>query len=271
MVDAKPDAVSRAASTLVVLGSEEALESGGLGVMRIAELTGGDKAQISRLLKILDDYGLVERDDATLAYRLGWQLFALAAGAGDRRLLEVARLLLPQLVEEIGERANLSVLRGSEVVTVFSTPSLRAVQTAGWVGRTVPAYCTSSGRALLLDHQKNDLVALFSGVDFRAFGPRSPHSVDSLYRRIVAARLHGYAVVDDEFEKGLTAAAAPVRDVHGHICAAVNVSAPKFRLGGARRMVAVGRAVKDTADEISRRVRTAPSTQLHLDAGRRRA
>lgn len=252
---AKSDAVSRAAATLVALGSDEALSARGLGVVRIADITGGDKGQVSRLLKTLGDHGLVERDEDTLAYRLGWQLFALAAGAGDQRLLETARPLLRRLVEDVGERANLTVLQGSDVLTVSSVASPRAVQSTGWVGRTVPAYCTASGRALLLDHSKSDLERLLAGVEFRPLGPRSPRSVDALYKRVVAARAQRYAFVDEEFEPGLAAVAAPVRDVGGRICAAVNVSAPTFRLGGARRMARLARAVKDTADELSRRLR----------------
>src|SRR6185312_7758622 len=69
--------------------------------------------------------------------------------------------LLADLVERLGERANLSVLRGTEVLTVYSQAAPRTVQTVGWVGRTVPAYCTSSGRALLTDCDHDDLVALF--------------------------------------------------------------------------------------------------------------
>ena len=69
-------------------------------------------------------------------------------------------------------------------------------------------------------------------------GPNSPRDVAALHRRIVA-------------EQGLVAAAAPVRDFRGRVCAAVNVSAPKFRLGGTRRLAEVGRAVKDVADELS--------------------
>lgn len=264
MVDAKSDGVSRAAATLIALGSEEVLQAGGVGVVRLAEVTGGDKGQVSRLLRTLAEYGLVERDEDTLGYHLGWQLFALAARAGDQRMLQVAKPLLAQLVADLGERANLSVLRGPEVLTVFSAPSPRAVQATGWVGRTVPAYCTSSGRALLLDHRKDDLVRLFADTDFRPLGPRSPRDVDAVYRRVVAARVRGFAVVEDEFEPGLAAAAAPVRDFHGRICGAVNVSAPKFRLGGSRRLAELGRAVKDVADEMSRRLGEGGRPQVDL-------
>ena len=66
---------------LRTLQSDEALAGGGLGVLRLAELSGLHKSQVSRTLKILAGYGLVDRDSETRAYRLGWTLFALAARA----------------------------------------------------------------------------------------------------------------------------------------------------------------------------------------------
>lgn len=245
------DNVSRTAATLLALGSAEALEREGLGVQRLSELTGGDKGQLSRLLSTLADHGLVERDEETRVYRLGWALFTLAAGVGDQRLLALARPLISRLVDRLGERTSLSVLRGTDVLTLHSQASPRAVQTIGWVGRTVPAHCTSSGRALLFDHRRVDLLAVFGRPQLATMGPNGPPDVDTLHRRIVASRARGYTVVSEELEAGLVAAAAPVRDFRGRICGAVNVSGPKFRLGGARRLAPVGQAIKEVTDELS--------------------
>lgn len=251
MVGVRADVVSRALASLLALGSTEALEHGGLGVVRVAELVGGDKGQSSRLLKRLAETGLVERDAGTGDYRLGWQLFALAARAGDRRLLEAAKPVLARLVRQLGERASLSVLSGAEVLTVFSESPPRTVQTVDWVGRTVPAYCTSSGRALMFDCRPDDLAVLFAGTQFRPMGLNPPHDVDELYKRVVASRARGFAMVVEEFETGLVAVAAPARDFRRRVCAAINVSGPKFRLGGRGRLEAAGQAVKEAADELS--------------------
>lgn len=219
--------------------------------MRLAELTGGDKGQVSRLLSTLTEQGLVERDPQTRLYRLGWQLFALAARAGDQHLLVLATPLITSLVELVGERASLSVMHGAEVLTVYSQAPPRAVQAVGWVGRTVPAYCTSSGRALLLDHTEAELEVLFAGERFAPRGSGSPADVASLHQRVTASRARGYTSVTEEFELDLVAAAAPVRDQHGRICAAVNVSAPRFRYGGSSRLASLGQQIKDTADMLS--------------------
>jgi IclR family KDG regulon transcriptional repressor len=239
----------RELAILTVLGGEEAVADGGLGVVRIADLIGREKSQVSRTLKTLAESGFVDRDTATLQYRLGWRFFALAARAGEQRLLSVAPALLERLVKKVGETSHLSVLQGLEVLTVLSESPPHAVKAVGWAGRTVPIYCTSSGRALLFDHNREALSFLLADVEFRELRPGTVRDVDELHESLVAARAQGYSLVDEEFEFGLVGAAAPVRDFKGKLVAALNVSAPKFRLG--ERLEEAGREVKRAADELS--------------------
>jgi IclR family transcriptional regulator, KDG regulon repressor len=213
-VVATSGSVGRALEVLRILGDAEAADNGGLGVVRVAELLGRDKSQVSRTLKTLAQHGFADRDTDTLEYRLGWQLYTLAARTGRSRLLALAPAHLRGLVDGLGETAHLSVLQGDEVLTLLSERSPRLVQATDWSGRRVPAQRTSSGRALLSD-------------------------VGEL----------GYAAVDGEFEPGLVGAAAPVRDFRGVVVAALNVSGPKFRLGD--RLDEAGAAVRRAADELS--------------------
>jgi DNA-binding IclR family transcriptional regulator len=241
----------RGVAILFTLGSEES-DDAGLSVTRIADLIGREKSQVSRTLKILSEYGLVERDPTTLAYRLGWRVFSLAARGGTQRLLVEARPFLRRLVAELGETAHLSVLERSDVVTLLSEAPPHAVRATGWVGRSVPAHCTSSGRALLFDHERGDVVALFGGIDARRSGPKAPRTADELWERVTASRIRGYAVVEEEFEADLVAIGAPVRDFRGQIVAALNVSAPKFRF--VHRLRTAGERVRAAADELSARL-----------------
>ena len=52
---------------------------------------------------------------------------------------------------------------------------------------------------------------------------------DAAIAAVEQARSDGYAIVREEFEAGLVAAAAPVLAPDGHVIAAINVSAPAFR------------------------------------------
>jgi len=123
-------------------------------------------------------------------------------------------------------RVHLSVLQGSQVLTVWTESPPVAVQAAGWVGRILPAWCTLSGRVLLADPD-----------------------VAELARRVAAAARVGYAVADEESEPGLVAAAAPVRAYHGRVVAAISVSGPKFRLGA--RLAEAGLRARQAAEQLS--------------------
>lgn len=250
---------------LTLLGSDEALADGGLSVVRLAALSGRDKSQVSRVLRVLAECGFVERDPDTLRFSLSWELFALAARAGDQRLLAVAPPLLGELVAKLGETAHLSVRSGAEVLTLLSEQPPHAIRAVGWTGRRVPAHCTASGRALLFDHDERALELLLGDAPLHKLGPRAPGSLGELHERIVASRVRGWAAVDEEFEPGLVAVAAPVRGSRGRIVAAVNVSAPSFRF--ASRLDAAGPAVKDAADRLSARLGAPANLLGALSAG----
>ena len=184
------------------------------GVVQLAELVGGDKSQLSRTLGTLEERGWVERDPETLGYRLGWRVFGLAARAGDRRLLQAARPVLRELVDEFGESVHLSVREGDMVLTLLSESPPATLHASGRAGGLTPVATTSAGRVLVSDLSGAELDAL--GLGDRAAA-------------VAAAGRQGYAIVREEFEPGLVAAAAPIRDASGAVVAALNVSAPRFR------------------------------------------
>jgi DNA-binding IclR family transcriptional regulator len=230
--------IRRGVEALLTLASDEAAAEGGLGVTRVARMLGREKTQVSRTLATLAEYGLVDRDPDTRAYRLGWRIYAMAQMAGSRHLLDSARPLLAGLVARFGEGAHLSVLQGGEVVTVLSEQSPHAVRAVNWIGRNTPAHCTSAGKALLLDRTPEELEALFDG-----------RTATRVAAAIDEARERGYAVADEEMDAGLTAAAAPVRDGGGRIVAAINVSGPSFRVRS--RLDEIGAGVAAAAAELS--------------------
>ncbi|HZE06949.1 MAG TPA: IclR family transcriptional regulator [Solirubrobacteraceae bacterium] len=245
----KATSLRRAVALLLALGSDEGLADGGMGVAGLTALLSEEKSRVSRTLQTLQEYGLVERDPDTLTYRIGWRVYALADRAGDATLLAAAPARVSALVREFGESAHLSVLEASQVLTVVSRPSPRAVSTVSWVGRHVPAHCTSSGRALLLDHNFEALERVFGSGPLAPAGPRAPRSVGELYERIGEARPAGYTIVVEESEPGLVAVAAPVRNHRGRIIAAVNLSAPAFRFE--HRLTPAGERLREVAEELS--------------------
>jgi IclR family transcriptional regulator, KDG regulon repressor len=205
--------LGRGLEVLVALASPEAAAAG-LGVVRLAELVAGDKSQLSRSLATLAEHGFVERDPATLAYRLGWRVFALATSVSQDRLLALAPAALRGLVRELGESAHLSVREGAQVLTLLSESPPSTLHAPGRAGGLAPIATTSAGRVLAIDLADDELVGL---------------GLEDALEAIAQARADGFAIVREEFEPGLVAAAVPIRDATGRVVAALNVSAPRFR------------------------------------------
>ena len=226
-------ALVRGLDVLSALADDPAA-GGGLGVVALTELVGGDRSQLSRTLQTLEEHGFVERDPETLAYRLGARLFALAARVGESQLLSAAPPVLRALVRELGESVHLSVRQGEQVLTLLSESPDATLHAPGRVGGLTPLAHTSAGRVLALDLDTAELGELGLAGDAAA---------------IASARALGYAIVREEFEPGLVAAAAPIRDGAGRVVAALNVSAPRFRFDD--RLEEAALRVLEAADTLS--------------------
>jgi DNA-binding IclR family transcriptional regulator len=224
----------------------------GLGVSRIAELLGREKSQVSRALKALEAEGMADRDPESLEYRLGWRLYVLAARTTEARLTHHAAPYLRRLVAALNETTHLCVLRGSAVLTLLSVSPSHAFRGLGWEGVSVPVPMTSAGRVLVSDWAPDALRSWVgswleeTASSTAAESRQRVRRADDLLREVAAIRKQGFAAVDEEFEPGLVGVSAPVRDFRGMIVAAINVSAPKGRLGthldeAGRRTLAVAR------------------------------
>jgi DNA-binding IclR family transcriptional regulator len=243
-------AVRRAVALLLTLGGDEALEDGGLGVKHLSELTGNEISRVSRTLEVLSESRLVERDPASLAYRLGWRFFTLAARAGESQLRNTAARFVRLLTDEFEERAYLSVLDGREVLTIISESPAHTLQAAGRVGRGHQyVYCTSAGRALLFGHSEEELAALLGDLEFRPPGPNGPTSFAEFTARLALERRQGWVFVDEELEAGLIGIATPVFDFDGRVIAALNLSGPKFR--AEKSLAAAGPRLTEVATQLS--------------------
>lgn len=255
MTETHDTAAAKILALLEVLAESDSDSREGLTIAAIARALGRDKSIVSRQVKPLIELGLVERD-VTGRHSLGWRLFAVAARAGDQRLLLLAPPVMRRLTQLVRERVHLSIRRGPEVFTILSESPNRTIEVTGWVGRTTPVTCTSSGRALLFDHTDEEIRELLDGRFQRGPGPRAPRNVEDLIARVTEARQRGYALVADEFDDDITAVSAPVRDVHGRIVAAINASAPSYRLKD--HVGTAGRHVSQAALHLSRALSSPP-------------
>ncbi len=235
-------------AVLETLASGESMtEPHGMTVSQVARALGRDTSIVSRQLKSLLESGLISRNDSG-SYELSWRLHTLAQRAGDQRLLRIAVPLMRQLVATVRERTHLTVLSADEVLTVHSESSMRSIESTGWVGRSIPVVSTSSGMALLLDHDDQHILELGRG----AGGREGQVAARQFLAEVHKARELRYAVANRMFDADLIGIASPLRDGSGRIIAALNISGPAFRIE--EHISAIGRRVAATAVQFTRTV-----------------
>jgi DNA-binding IclR family transcriptional regulator len=209
-----PETGTRTVERALTLLTAVAQDGGTLSQLaRAAELS---PSTASRLLATLAGQQLVRRDEHG-RYHAGGALRQLAAATlRSDPVHELAGAHLEALAEETGETANLAVAADAgRVVYLRQVASPKLVQTAGWVGRTVPSRGTALG------------AALRGSLDGRPYVARS-------------------GAVEPE----VVSIAAPVYGAGGEIAAALSVLAPTYRMT-ARRTEACGRAVARHAAGLS--------------------
>ncbi len=223
---------------LSALAAPEA-QASGLGVSRLATLTGRTESQVSRALAVLAEEGLVERDPESRRYALGWRLYAFASRTTEARLVRTAGRVLARLADRLGVGAHLCRLHGEAVATVLTVAGDGSPPRTGFDVSDIPIVVSSAGRVLLAFRDEAGLARRLSA---RGLDPR------------IAARVvgDGMAVVDGELDPRLAGASAPVRDVHGGVVAAVNVSGPVARTRPV--LPALAAATVEAAADLSSRL-----------------
>ncbi|MDH3499923.1 MAG: IclR family transcriptional regulator, partial [Acidimicrobiia bacterium] len=121
-----------------------------IGVGEIARRLDLHKSTVSRILTTLLDESIVWHHPETGKYSLGMGLVELAGVALGQ--IDVRAAAMPHM-EELGaalnETVTVSVLRGSEAVTVAHLPANQSIRHVAWIGRRIPLRATASGKVFL--------------------------------------------------------------------------------------------------------------------------
>ncbi|HEU4567071.1 MAG TPA: IclR family transcriptional regulator [Marmoricola sp.] len=222
---------------------EHIAEAGGsAGLSELAERSGLPLSTVHRIVRSLVGDGYLAQG-ADRRYRLGLRLVPLGEAAHGPLAPWTVRL--PALVEATGETANAATLVGTTVLFVSRVASPFAMRSAGEVGRRAPVHASAAGKALLSLLPEEAVARLLSGVPLPALTPRTVTSVDALLEEIALVRSRGYAVDDEEEEKGARCVAVPVPAAP--VPLALSLSGPTARITP-RRVPELAAALRDCSE-----------------------
>lgn len=211
------------------------------------------KTTLFTMLKVLESAGYLAHDGGV--YRIGPQAVALGAamaGSPAAHFPDCAQGILQSLSQRTGETCFLAVLTRDRLFCKY----VAMVESDQWLrysvklGSLKPAYATGSGRAMLAHLPAEEVRPLLGSFKFEPITAKTITSRRALAAALKEVRQRGVSTVDSGTVADVVAVAAPIFGADGQVCAAVSAGGPATRI--TRRLPAVERAVRDSAEEISR-------------------
>ena len=220
--------------------------------MSIRDLSAGlnlPKGTIHRILSSLSYFGYIRQNPETKIYFLGLKLMDLNAQLSNQLdFRKVAEPILRDLAEKTKQTAHLVILDRDAVVYVDKIETQQqagGLKMASRVGSRNPAHSSAVGKVLLSYFQRNGLPR------------RTANTItdpEAFREHLKIVRSQGYAMDDEENEKGIRCLGAPIFDGKGRPVAAISVSGSVFQVTKKAVHDVIKGEVLAAAVEISRRL-----------------
>jgi IclR family transcriptional regulator, KDG regulon repressor len=242
--------IDRAAQILDCFGFEHQE----LSVSEIGAKTNLHRSTAHRILMALEYNDLIQQNPENGKYRLGIKLFRLGHQAVSHlNLREICRPFLTRIMNETKETVHLAVLDEDQVLYLDKVEGPHALRMPSRVGRRIPTYCTSLGKAMLSCLDDQEVKNIFRNRVLRPFTANTVKTASQLLYDLRMIRKRGYSIDNEEIEIGLRCVGAPIKDYTGAMVGAISAAAPSARLSG-QKVHTVGRLVLTTAEEISEKL-----------------
>ena len=184
-----------------------------------------------RLLAMLQYRGFIRQDPVSKIYRAGPAITSVAFAVLGRIDLEgTAKPVMYRLGEQLRESVHVGMLEGATVRFVAAVEAPTAVRVASRLGLTMPAHCTSTGKAMLAQLSENEIYRLYPGEDLERLTGNSIGTRTELLAELGRIRQRGYAVNREESEDSVASVAVPIRTRAPGLRLGLNAAAPANRL-----------------------------------------
>jgi DNA-binding IclR family transcriptional regulator len=246
--------LERASFILDILGQSPQ----GISIKDLSDKMHLPKGTTHRLLSSLSYFGYVRQDQNTKNYFLGFKLVELGNMLlGQLDLRKEAEPFLRNLAERTKETVHLVILDGNEIVyldKLETEPHTGGLRMASRVGSRNPAHSCAVGKALMAYLPAEALARI---VEEKGLPKRTGNTItdyDQLKAHMTLVRKQGYAVDDEENERGIRCVGAPIFNEAGRAVAAISVSGPAFRVTKKSVQEKLKKEVMETALRISQRL-----------------
>lgn len=216
----------------------------------VAQETGNTRAGARRILLTLVHEGYAVADGKL--FDLTPQVLELGYSVlSSKGVWDVARPFIDHLSDEIRESVSAAVLDKFDVVYVSGTQYHRIISVGITVGARFPAHCTANGRVLLAAQPKETWASMIQNIELTKMTDRTVTDRVEFRRVLEDVSEKGWALVDQELEKGLMSIAVPIHSSAGALVGAINVGVPSVRMTPEEMVESILPKLMETVANIS--------------------
>lgn len=166
------------------------------------------------------------------------------------RLPRIAQPFLQRVAVGTHETAYLSVLDGDDVVYIARNGPQRQMSTGYVLGARVPAQTTAAGLLMLALLPDAAAQAWWTGRKLQVFTSFTLADPDALQREMARIRAQDWALSEQQLDLNSRGIAVPLRDHHGEVHGALNVTMPMGQEGSEAAVARVLPVLREAAQAM---------------------
>ena len=198
---------------------------GPMSLQEIAGFAGLEKSTVQRMVYTLLQLGYLRKGLDGRGFCLGPRVLDRAFDfLRSWPLIERATPVINELQQTCHERVDLSIFDDLTICYAIRRQSKRQTFYATLIGRRIPTYCSSGGRAIMARLTDAEVDSILRRSDLVALTPKTLVDPAEIRRQIDRARKDGYSLVHDESQIGEVAVACAILDHRARPVAAIHIA-----------------------------------------------
>lgn len=228
-------------------------ENGEMGLMEISAALDLHKSTVHRLLMSLVYMGYAKQDETTQKYMLSYKIVNMAGKILDRMdILQVAKPYLERLSDLSGEAVHLVQREGNHILYIYKIEAkVGTIRMVSHVGMIHPMYCSGVGKAIMATLPEREVKQIWNESVIEKKTDKTVTDYDEMQKLLEEVRKNGYALDDEENEKGVRCIAACLHGYQNEVKYAFSISGPTSRMTR-ERVMELAVDVKKVQEELSR-------------------
>lgn len=228
-------------------------DNGEMGLMEISAALDLHKSTVHRLLMSLIYMGYAKQSESTQKYMLTYKIVNMSGKILQRMdILQVAEPYMQRLSDLSGEAVHLVKREGNDILYIYKTEAkVGTIRMVSHVGMIHPMYCSGVGKAIMATLPDEEVKQIWNESIIEKKTEKTITDFSEMQRVLEEVKKNGYALDDEENEKGVRCIAACLRGYKKEVKYAFSISGPTSRMTR-ERVKELSVDVRRVQEELSR-------------------